>query len=165
MISEINEAFDAVAHFRKNLFILPSGKTGKEYVEWKAKLFQAFAAGDSLEQIALKAQAIMEHLLLQEINGHKSKQHKNTLERRLQKWNEGRVRELLDEAQEIQNRLKERKKTDPKEVSRIFAKHIFEENVSTAINFLDQQATQGGAADGRENQDYARISTPQTSSN
>ena len=92
----------------------------------------------------MKAQAISEHLLLQKIKGHKSKQHSKTLELRLQKWEDGKLLELLDEAQGIQDLLSERQRTNPSEVSRIYEKLILEGNVSQATNFLDQQATKGG---------------------
>ena len=135
IIEEVNKAFEAVVHFRKNLFKLPSGKPGKQFVTLKAKYFQAFAAGEALEQVAMKALAIMEHLLLQKIKGHKSKQHSKTLELRLQKWEDGKLLELLDEAQGIQDLLSERQRTNPSEVSRIYEKLILEGNVSQANNF------------------------------
>ena len=55
MTSEIVQVFDAVVHFWKNLFKLPSGTLGKRFVTRKAKFFQAFAAGgEALEQVAMK---------------------------------------------------------------------------------------------------------------
>jgi hypothetical protein len=87
----------------------------------------------------MKAQAVMEHLLLQRIKGHKTKQHKKTLEMRLQKWENGDLLDLLAEAQDIQDLLPERSQTSPKEVSRIFSKLIFEGKVSSAVNYLDNR--------------------------
>ena len=121
IISELDQVFNTVVHFRKNLFVLPSGQQGKRFVKQKAKFFQAMADGDG---VAMKAQAVMEHLLLQRIKGHKTKQHKKTLEMRLQKWENGDLLDLLVEAQDIQDLLPERSQTSPKEVSRFFSKLI-----------------------------------------
>ncbi len=54
IISEIDQVYNKVVHFRKNLFVTPSGAAGKCFVSWKAKLFQAFANGDALEQVAMR---------------------------------------------------------------------------------------------------------------
>ncbi len=80
---------------------------------------------------------MMEHLLFQRIKGHKSKQHKKTLKRRLQQWEDGDFLELLKEAQDIQELLPDRSNLSSQEKSRIFAKLIFEGKVSAAISFLD----------------------------
>ena len=53
--TKINLAYEEVVHWRRNLFQVPSGSTGKAFVSELARLFQAYADSSSLECIAMKA--------------------------------------------------------------------------------------------------------------
>ena len=64
-IQAISAAYDEVVHWRHNLFLSPSGKTGKQFTFELAKLFGAYGEGSALESIALKASVVIPALLLQ----------------------------------------------------------------------------------------------------
>jgi hypothetical protein len=148
-VHAIKRAYEEVAtSFKKNLFSLPSGSTGKAFIAEKIRLLNEFNMRGPLEKYAKKASMVMEALLLQRSNGKSNtKNNKSTLERRLRMWREGRILELLDEARAIQQRMpRKRREMDAEEVTRIFTKLMFEGSVSSALSFLFQNR-QGGVQD------------------
>ena len=50
----IEQAYDEVVHWRMNLFLVPFGKAGKQFVFQLTKLYRAFPEGSALEGIVLK---------------------------------------------------------------------------------------------------------------
>ena len=55
----IQQSYDEVVHWKRNIFKIPSGKAGKAFVRETTRLFQAYATGSALESIALQAAMIM----------------------------------------------------------------------------------------------------------
>ena len=81
----VNSCYDEIVHWRRNIFKIPSGKTGKAFVREMTKLLTAFAEISALEGIALKTLMIMpSHLLQKPHPQSKSKDHVQHLDRRLQ---------------------------------------------------------------------------------
>jgi hypothetical protein len=75
-ISSVNSAYEEIVHWRRNVFSIPSGDVGKDFICESTCLFNSLCAGNPLEAIALKAIAVMTHLLLQKPY-HKSKSKEN----------------------------------------------------------------------------------------
>ena len=63
--SLIDDAYTQIAHWKSNLFKVPSGSTGKQFVAEIARLFESFATESVLEAVALKAAMTLPALLLQ----------------------------------------------------------------------------------------------------
>ena len=105
----INSIYQEVFCWRCNLFKVPSGKVGREFVNEMARLLFAFEQDIPLECIAIKAVMILPALLLQKPSPKcRSKDHTNFLRERLAKWKEGAFDELLEECRTIQDRLTNR---------------------------------------------------------
>ena len=62
---KVTDAYDEVVHWRSNLFLVPYGRIGKEFVQELSRLISAFGEGSALEGIAIKATMIQCTLLLQ----------------------------------------------------------------------------------------------------
>ena len=89
--NEINEAYEIVIHWRKNIFELPKGKSGKLFITEITKFIQSWCNKDSNREIAFKAIAIMPHLLLQKTAQKlKAKELKGILDRRIELWKKGK---------------------------------------------------------------------------
>ena len=90
--------YDEVIHWRKILFRIPSGKSGRAFVSELCRLFHAYATGSALECVAMKAIMIMPILLLQRPH-YWSKNDDNIthLCRRLDLWNNGDIDSLVSE--------------------------------------------------------------------
>ena len=82
----IRDAFDVVPHWRRDSFLVPSGKAGKDFVlEFQlVRLYQAYADNTTLHSVVLTACCVFQKLLLQKPHMHarsKSKDYVYCLER------------------------------------------------------------------------------------
>ena len=80
----LSYVYDEIVHWKRNLFQVSSGSTGKAFVLELSRRYQAYADCLSLESIALKASSVLIALTLQNpIRSSKSKDHVAHLNRRL----------------------------------------------------------------------------------
>ena len=126
---ELNESFEMAVHWKRNIFRVPQGNIGKQFVDDLARLYAAFADGSALESVSLKAVIVMPHLLLQKPHhSSKTKENISCLKRRMELWKDGDLACLLKEALTIQHRLKkfyQQKKTS-NNPARQFADLVFQ---------------------------------------
>ena len=102
----ISDTYDEVTRWRKNLFMLPRGKAGTDFLKELTRLLYLFIDITKWARIALALVHIFGPLMLQKPSKRsKAKDNAIYLEKRLQLWSEGKIKELLAEAQEIQIRL------------------------------------------------------------
>ena len=141
---KIEATFEEAIHWRRNIFQVPSGSTGKAFVAELARLFQAYADNSSLESIALKAATIMPTLLLQKPHPKsKVKDHIRHLQRRLDLWLDGDLQALLDEGKSIQKRLGNHSRSNDEDVGRIFRNLMLKGRVQGALRYLSKHTTGG----------------------
>jgi hypothetical protein len=149
---DIDEAYESIVFWRKNLFDLPSGTTGKRFVAEVARLNRAYADRGPLEGIALKASMVIIPLLLQKPHAKsKSKDHVECMKRRLSLWDAGNIKALLREGGTIQARLKSSKTfDDDATIARKFSAMMFKGNSRGAMRYVSDQ-TKGGVLQLNEN--------------
>ena len=54
-VHAVTAAYAEAVHWRRNIFSVPSGKAGKDFVQELSRLFRSYAERSSMECIALKA--------------------------------------------------------------------------------------------------------------
>ena len=100
----IDNIYDEIVHWRKNLFKLPSDTAGRSFISLLTNRLDHFNRGTEFRRIALKVFMVLLCLLLQKPSRRsKSKDHSKKLEERQQLWNEGRIDELMRENRIIQS--------------------------------------------------------------
>ena len=132
-------AYTEIVHWRRNVFLVPSGKAGKRFIEELTALFTAYANGSALESIALEAAMTACTLLLQKPHpASKTRDHVEVLDRRLRAWKDGDVDGLMREGRAIQNHIPSRHANhDLNERNTfIFSKLVLEGRVQAALRFL-----------------------------
>lgn len=143
--NDLDKAYEKIVFWKKNLFILPTGNAGKNYIKEVTKLLNAWTQDSPLRQVSLKAIHTMPALLLQKPSKtSKSKDHLKALERRLELWNKGEINLLLLEAETIQQRLKNN--NSPKniaDISKKFAKLMGKGNINGALKLLTNNMENG----------------------
>ena len=83
--ANVSTVHEQVVYWKKNLFLLPLGKAGKQYIDETTKLMNEWLQESTLKDIAFKAIMIMPNLLLQKPSKNsKAKDHLKTLEKRLE---------------------------------------------------------------------------------
>ena len=113
-VSTIENAYDEISKWCKNTFLVPFGKTGKEFIDTLKEVINKWNNGSEMEFIALKVAIVFLALCLQKPGPKsKSKDHQDCLAKRLVLWEKGEV-DILREGRMIQRRLgNSRRATDP----------------------------------------------------
>ena len=137
---------EQIVYWKKNRFLLPTGKAGKLFIDELAKIFNPWIDDSPLKKIAMKAVMIMSSLLLQKPSKEsKSKDHLKALERRMELCQSGDLLELLQESLTIQRNLKSVKGS--KTVAQISKKFVEEKmqkgNVNGALKLLTDNMDHG----------------------
>ena len=142
---EINNIYNEVAHFRRNVFNLPSGGAGKHFIEELTFWLKQFNSNSDLNSVALKAFMVLPSVILQKPSAtSKSKEHSVAIERRLALWRQGDLNMLMKEIRFIQDRFVNSKRGRPVEdISRTFAKLAFQGKLTSAIKLLDKENSSG----------------------
>ena len=84
LTDQMSRAYTEVVFWKKNVFTVPLGASGKSFASELSRLFQAYSDGSG---IALKAITVASRLLLQKpFRTSKAKDHTSCLERRLTSW-------------------------------------------------------------------------------
>ena len=141
----LHSIYEQIVYWRKNVFLLPTGKLVQSYIEETTRLMNEWVRDSPFKNVAFKAIMVMPSLLLQKPSKvSKCKDHVAALERRLKLWHSGNILELLKEAQTIQNGLKS--VAQPKtiaEISKRFAEQMQKGNVNGAIKLLTNNMQNG----------------------
>ena len=132
--------YEKVVYWKKNLFLLRTGKSGKLYIDENVKLLNSCVEGTTLHNIAFKAILIMPNLLLQKPSKNsKAKDHLTTLERTMQRWLKGDLMQLSHEGETIQKNLTQQlTKGDIGNFPEKFAALMRKGNANVAINLLTE---------------------------
>ena len=105
----IANAYEIVVKWRRNLFNVPFGASGRVFVDELAALIKLFVDATPLRRIAWQAVCVACHLLLQRPNVTVSaSSYSQHLHRRLAIWSRRGITELLEECTCIQNHLPSR---------------------------------------------------------
>ena len=140
----VDNVYNEITQWRKNLFKLPSGKAAKSFIIELTTWLDHFNRNTEFQAVALKVCMVLPSLLLQKPSREsKAKDHIKKLEERLQLWNEGRLGQLLQEGRTIQKRLKTSKGRNAEDSARIFAKLIFQGKINAALKFLSSDYDNG----------------------
>ena len=131
---------------KPNLFKVPSGSSGKQFVAELARLYEAFASESALVSVAaLTAAMTLPALMLQKPKvKSKVKEHITCLRRRLSLWEMGEIVELLREGRAIQKSLLRsmapKNARDDAKVARKFSNLMMEGKVRAALQLLTNEA-------------------------
>ena len=134
-----------VVHFRRNIFNLPSGGAGKHFIEELTFWLKQFNSNSDLNPVALKAFMVLPSVILQKPSAtSKTKEHSVAIERRLALWRQGDLNMLMKEIRFIQNRFVNSKRArSVEDISRMFAKLVFQGKLTAAIKLLDKENSSG----------------------
>lgn len=146
-VEMIREAYAEVVHWRRNIFLVPSGDAGKAFTEELARLFRSYADNTALECVSLTAAMLMPVLLLQKpFSEAKAKDHVACLKRRMVAWKAGEISSLLTEGRAIQKRLRSLASTVKKDdgALRGFTRLMLLGNIAGALRLLSSTGASAG---------------------
>ena len=136
----INSAYEEIVHWRKNIFLLPSVASGKQFITETTKMIDLWANKAPVFRDILM---IMPSLLLQKPSYKStSKEHSACLLRRLQSWEIGDFDQLIDQ---IQSKLTvwRNNQQSPEGFAKYFAQLMLAGKVTAAVKLLDKSQPSG----------------------
>lgn len=141
----IGNIYEKIVRWRRNLFLLPSGKSGKAYIDECTRLIDEWLNDTTLSSIALKSLMIMPSLLLQKSSKNsKAKDHVECLTRRLALWKKGEFDSLVREVRSIQSKFKGQRKPDTiEELAKKFNRLMLSGKTNAALRLLSDAECKG----------------------
>ena len=106
----IQSAYYMILGWRKNLFSLPRGKCGTDFIKKLTELINLFVNKTKWQRIALSLVHIFVPIMLQKPSSKsRPRDHARYLTSRLERWQNGDLKSLMDETNEIQKRMNKSK--------------------------------------------------------
>ena len=139
------EIYEKTAHWKRNIFSIPSGKIGKEFITEMTRLIDLWCNKDSQARYALYGVMILPKIILQKhMRNPNAKSIKEIMSRRLKLWKEDNFLELFTEGTTIQSRLKESKIDSNEEGMLISFRHLMSiGKVNAAMKVLENSNGSG----------------------
>ena len=137
----INKTYNEIIKWRKNLFLLPRGKVGTEFIKELTRLIRLSTTTENKWfRLSLAMVHIFIPMMLQKPSAKsKAKDHAKYLDKRLKLWQTGDIKSIMNENTEIQNKLKQgqEKKKERKEAA--FSRLMLLGKVSQAMKFINSE--------------------------
>jgi hypothetical protein len=138
MLLAINNCYDECIKWTKNMFLLPRGKCGTDFIKELTRLVTLFNCKTKWERLSLPLFHIFFPLMLQKPSKtSKAKDHAKYLLQRLEKWKSGDLKSLIVEGKEIQKRLKKAHKKQRESNDKAFCRLMFVGKVGQAMKFIN----------------------------
>ena len=146
LLEFMSSVYDMVVHWRPNIFAVPYGREGAEFVRVIAGLVSKFVANPECRPYVWFVVAVSGHLLLQKpFKDSKASDNIRCLGNRLRLWNNGEVETLVEEGLCLQQHLRHRRfpnnsgaASGPSDI--IFSKLVFSGKIHSAMRYLSQES-------------------------
>ena len=147
-MQQVSDAYEEIVHWRRNVFLVPYGKVGNEFVQELTRMISAYRDGGAFDCVAIKVAMVMCSLLLQKpYRSVTSADLVKCLQHRMTLWKQGDIVELLREGRVIQGRLVASKSIshDTDRITCQFVNHMLHGNVKSALSLLDAREHRGAS--------------------
>ena len=140
----INEAYNEVVYWRKNLFLVSYGKLGKDFIDELTSLMNDWNYETERQHVALKAFFLLQTVGVQKPGPKsKAKDHQECLKNQLEMWKKAQIDMLMREGRFIQAKLPKTTSRKTQDQARIFANLIMEGQIKSTIRFPDKDGNHG----------------------
>ena len=136
--SEIQDAYKEITSWKKNIFMLPHGKAGTEFIRELTRLINLFVHQTKWERLAIPLVHVFLPLMLQKPSKtSKARDHAKYVLARLDKWKAGAIKELVEECRAIQKRMVTSKKRNILSNRKAFCRLMLAGKVKQALKFIN----------------------------
>ena len=133
----INDLYNEIVTWKKNLFKLPTGSAAKAFINELSLWLERLNRKTEHHSIALKVYIVSPALMLQKPSKmSKSREHCKKLEDRLAAWKDSRIDELIQECRIIQRRLSSNERSNKEDKTKTFAKLVFQGKINAPMKLL-----------------------------
>ena len=139
LVRKLNETYDTVKQWKRNIFKLPSGAAGKAFLRELTNIVNHFNTPTPLEPVAMKLIMIFCPLMLQKpFRTSKTRDHTQHLAENLKMWEAGNLAGLLRKGTAIQKRLVNSKQKKEDDIN-AFTRHMLSGRVSPALRQISKK--------------------------
>ena len=129
---------------RKNTFLVPYGKTGKDLIDMVTKHIDDWNNESNMRHISLKAAfGLLAECLQKPSQKSKAKEHQECLAKRLKLWKDGEFEVLVREGRLIQRRVTSSRRADPLNKAKVFANLVMAGQIHSALRYLNDDDDEG----------------------
>ena len=138
--SELTGVYDEIIKWGRNLFMLPRGKSGERFIKELIRLLYLFVNKTAWESLSLQLVHVFIPIMLQKPSS-KSKARDNAkyLLDRLEKWKNGDLNSLMEEARVIQEKLKRKKQSHDSSIQKGFSRLMMVGKVGQAMKLINNE--------------------------
>ena len=137
LTSLIDKAYDEISQWRKNTFLVPYGKTGRDFIDELTEHINDWNNGAEGQHVSLKAAIVPLAVRLQKPSRKsKVRDHQECLAKRLALWKEGDIDSLLREGRTIQRRLTSSKRAEQPNKAKVLANLVMRGQIHSALRYL-----------------------------
>ena len=142
--STIINAYNEIVRWKKNVFLVPYGKIGREFIDQVTSHINDWNNSSDNCHVSLKAAFVLLAVGLQKPGlKSKAKDHQDALAKRLVLWREGEISKLLRECKIIQGRIGKLKGSASPDKTKVFAKLVLEGQINAALRFVSESSSGG----------------------
>ena len=141
----IQAAYETVITWELNLFLVPRGRNGKEFIGELTRLLQLFNTRSPWESLGLHLAQVFVPLMLQKPSAKsKPKDHLKYLGNRIDKWRNGDINCLVAEGTAIQERIQKAHSKKAQSDLRNFSRLMLLGEVKKALRYVDEESSIAG---------------------
>ena len=142
------EIYSEITGWHKNLFLVPRGSAGTEFIKELSKMINYFVNDTKWSRVAISMLHVFIPLLLQKPSQKaKAKENVFYLQKRLKWWRDGNLRSLVDECREIQARMKKTLAGKKESKEKAFCRLMLLGKVGEAMRFINNDDVTYGVHD------------------
>ena len=136
----IKSTYEEIIKWRKNLFLLPRGKAGTDFIKELTRLLYLFIDDTKWFRVALSLVHIFLPMMLQKPSSNsKARENAKYLEARLKLWSEGKISLLMKECKEIQTRLAEKLEKKKENKDKAFTRLMLLGKIGPAMKYINNE--------------------------
>jgi len=135
---KVQAVYQEMVTWRKNLFLVPRGKSGSDFIKELTRLILLFADATKWERLSFALVHIFLPIMLQKPSSKsKARDHVTYLTKRLVKWKNGELDDLMMECRSIQKALVQQQKISEESRKKSFCRLMLLGKVKQATKFVD----------------------------
>ena len=135
---KVSAVYQEIVKWRKNMFLVPRGKSGLDFIKELTRLILLFVDSTKWERLSFSLVHIFLPIMLQKPSRNsKARDHAKYLSRRLVKWKNGELGDLMEECRSIQRALRRQEKNATESQKKAFCRLMLLGKVKQATKFID----------------------------
>ena len=138
--AKLDDVYNEMITWKSNLFEVPRGKAGKEFIEEVSRILSEFTYNTKWKPLSLKLVHVFMPLMLQRPTPRsKPKQNTKYLRERLKLWTEGEIDLIMKQCRQIQAHLNKKQGDTAVNHKKAFCRLMLQGRVQKALKYINEE--------------------------